>query len=90
MAATVKEAEQMMEASRRTGKSISIGYRLHFDPYHQEMIRIVREQVFGKLTGIDSSFSFVPPKAVWRLSKENQEAVHWWMWASIVYRPRVI
>jgi len=71
MAATVEEAAQMMDATRRTGKSISIGYRLHFDPYHQEMIRIVRDQVFGKLTGIDCSFSFVPPKAVWRLSKED-------------------
>jgi len=71
MAATVKEAEQMMDAARKTGKTISIGYRLHFDPYHQEMIRIVKEQVFGNLTGIDCSFSFVPPKAAWRLSKEK-------------------
>jgi len=70
MASTVEEAEQMMEASRRTGKSISIGYRLHFDPYHQEMIRLVREKVFGNLTGIDCSFSFIPPEAVWRLNKE--------------------
>lgn len=70
MAATLKEAEQMMDAARRTGKTISIGYRLHFDPYHQEMIRLVREQIFGKLTGIECSFSFIPPKAVWRLSKE--------------------
>jgi len=70
MAATVKEAEQMMDAARRTGKTISIGYRLHFDPYHREMIRLVREQVFGRLTGIECSFSFIPPKAVWRLSKE--------------------
>lgn len=71
MAATLKEAEQMMDATRRTGKTLSIGYRLHFDPYHQEMIRLVREQVFGKLTGIDCSFSFIPPKAVWRLSKDE-------------------
>ena len=70
MAATVKEAEQMMDASRKSGKTLSIGYRLHFDPYHQELIRLVREQVFGKLTGIECSFSFIPPKAVWRLSKE--------------------
>jgi len=71
MAATVKEAEQMMDAARRTGKTISIGYRLHFDPYHREMTRLVREQVFGKLTGIECAFSFIPPKAVWRLSKED-------------------
>jgi len=70
MASTVKEAEQMMEAARRTGKTISIGYRLHFDPYHQEMIRIVKQKEFGSLQRIDCSFSFVPPKAVWRLNKE--------------------
>lgn len=70
MAATVAEAEQMMAASMRTGKSISIGYRLHFDPYHQEMIRLFKEQVVGKPLSIECSFSFIPPKNVWRLSKE--------------------
>ncbi len=71
MASSVEEAEKMMEAAERTGKTISIGYRLHFDPYHLEMIRMAREQPFGKITGIDCSFSFIPPRAVWRLSKEQ-------------------
>ena len=53
MASTVEEAEQMIAAAERTGKSISIGYRLHFDPYHQEMIRMVQEQTLGKVTRID-------------------------------------
>ncbi len=70
MAATVKEAEQMMDASIRTGKTISIGYRLHFDPYHQEMIRLYKEQVLGKPRSIECSFSFIPPKNVWRLRKD--------------------
>ena len=59
MASTVEEAEQMMAVAERTGKTISIGYRLHFDPYHREMIRMVQEQTLGKVTRIDCSFSFV-------------------------------
>lgn len=70
MAATIAEAEQMIAASKRTGKSISIGYRLHFDPYHHEMIRLYKDQVLGKPLSIECSFSFIPPKNVWRLSKE--------------------
>jgi predicted dehydrogenase len=70
MASTVAEAEQMMAAAKRTGKTISIGYRLHFDPYHNEMIRLVKDKVLGKVKSIDCSFSFIPPKNVWRLSKE--------------------
>lgn len=71
MASSVIEAAQMIAAAERTGKTISIGYRLHFDPYHLELIRMVREKQFAKLTGIDCAFSFVPPKAVWRLSKKQ-------------------
>jgi predicted dehydrogenase len=71
MASTVEEAEQMMAVAERTGKTISIGYRLHFDPYHREMIRMAQEQAMGKVTRIECSFSFVPPKSVWRLSKEQ-------------------
>lgn len=69
MASSVQEARRMIGASNRTGKTISIGYRLHFDPYHHEMIRLYKEQVLGKPLSIECSFSFIPPKNVWRLSK---------------------
>lgn len=71
MSATTDEAVAMMQAAKKAGKTISIGYRLHFDPYHKEMIRMATEQEFGKLTGINCSFSFIPPAAVWRLSKKE-------------------
>ena len=37
MAVTVDEADKMLEACRKAGKFLSIGYRLHYDPYHDEI-----------------------------------------------------
>lgn len=34
MAITVEECDRMIEACREAGKSLSIGYRLHFEPYN--------------------------------------------------------
>ena len=70
MAVTVDEADKMLEACRKAGKFLSIGYRLHYDPYHDEIRKYGREKTFGELKKITSSFSFVAPKGIWRLDKK--------------------
>ncbi len=49
MAITVEECDKMIAACKDAGKMLSIGYRLHFEPYNQEMMRLGTKKVFGKI-----------------------------------------
>lgn len=70
MGLTVSECDAMIAAAERTGKNLSIGYRLHYDAYHAEMIRLIKEKVFGELVSIETTFGIVPQKGEWRLNKK--------------------
>jgi len=71
MAISTKDCEEMIEACRKAGKKLSIGYRLHFEPYNLEMMRLGQQKVYGKLLKVDCANGFVyggDPNA-WRLKK---------------------
>lgn len=71
MAMNTQECRDMIAACKQAGRMLSIGYRLHFDPYHQEIMRLGQKQVFGKLTAFEAANGFVwgsDPNA-WRLKK---------------------
>jgi predicted dehydrogenase len=70
MALLVEECDVMIAAAEKAGKNLSIGYRLHFDPYNMEMVRLAKENVYGKIKSIDTAFGILPPKGVWRLDKK--------------------
>lgn len=70
MAITVQECDQMLAACKKAGKLLSIGYRLHFDPYHLEMIKLVKEKAYGDLRNLTAGFGFNAPKGIWRLDKK--------------------
>jgi predicted dehydrogenase len=70
MAVTVADCDKMIAASKKAGKHLSIGYRLHFDPYNLEMVRLGKEKVYGEIKKISAAFSFVAPKEIWRLDKK--------------------
>jgi predicted dehydrogenase len=70
MSVSVAEAEQMIAACKKAGKQLAIGYRLHFDPYNLEMVRLSREKVFGKVKLVESSDGFTAGDPnQWRLKK---------------------
>ena len=69
MAITVEDCDRMIEACNKANVRLSIGYRLHFDPFHQEMIRLANEKVFGERTDLSSSFGFKASAGIWRLNK---------------------
>jgi len=69
MAVSTQECDEMLAACKAAGKTLSIGYRLHFDPYHLEIKRLGQQKVLGEISKINSSFSFVAPKGIWRLDK---------------------
>lgn len=67
---TAAEAEAAMAACRAAKVKLSIGYRLHFDPYHQELMRMAKDREFGGFTQGRGSFSFTMGRKVWRADKK--------------------
>ncbi len=70
MALSVAECDEMIAAAKKTNRFLSIGYRLHFDPYHLELKRLAKEKVYGTIKEIDTAFSMTLKKGEWRLDKE--------------------
>ena len=65
------EAEEMIKASKRANKELYVGYRLHYEPNHQETIRLCRDQAFGKIKHFEGGFGFrLTKQNVWRLKKQ--------------------
>jgi predicted dehydrogenase len=70
MAMNVKECDDMIAACNKAGRMLSIGYRLHFDPYHLEMARLGTKKVYGKVNKMSAGFGFVAGDPnQWRLKK---------------------
>ncbi len=64
------ECEEMIQACEKEGVSLNVGYRLHFDPNHQEIIRLANEKPFGEVAYVQSEFSFqIGDPTQWRLKK---------------------
>jgi predicted dehydrogenase len=68
MALTVEDCDRMIAACREAGKQLSIGYRLHFEPHNQEMMRIGKEKPFGKLLRIKAENGMKEVQG-WRVEK---------------------
>ncbi|MCK8493936.1 Gfo/Idh/MocA family oxidoreductase [Spirosoma sp. RP8] len=52
MALTSDECQKMIDACKKANKKLSVGYRLHFEPHNQEMMRLGQKEVFGKVNKI--------------------------------------
>jgi predicted dehydrogenase len=70
MAISVKEAESMIAACKAAGVSLSIGYRMHFEPHTQEIMRLTRDKVYGDVVFVQTGFGFrIGDPTQWRLRK---------------------
>jgi predicted dehydrogenase len=69
MALSVADCDEMIDACRKAGKMLSIGYRLHFEPHNQEMMRLGRDEVFGKIKSVQAEDGMKDVKG-WRLDKD--------------------
>jgi predicted dehydrogenase len=70
MAITVADCDKMIAACKQAEKMLSIGYRLHFEPYNLEMARLGQQKVYGEIKKLTAEFGFNAPKGIWRLDKE--------------------
>lgn len=69
LANTIEECDEMIMACNDAGVQLSVGYRLHFDPFNLEMMRLAREKAFGAVKRISASHGLSSAKG-WRLDKE--------------------
>jgi predicted dehydrogenase len=70
MSVSVKEAEEMIAACQAAKVKLYIGYRLHFEPYTQELIRMRTAGELGKIMAITSHLGFkIGDPTQWRLKK---------------------
>lgn len=71
MAMNTKECDDIMNACKENNVKLSVGYRLHSEPYTQEVKRLVKEKTFGEVQYITAEaayFSNSHPEQ-WRLNK---------------------
>lgn len=71
MALTVEDCDKMIAACKKAKKSLSIGYRLHFEPYNLEMQRLGQQKIYGDIKNIKAGFAFnIGDPTQWRLKKD--------------------
>lgn len=72
MAVSVAECEAIIDACAKAGVNLSVGYRLHSEPYTQEIKRMVAEKTFGEVKYISADAAYISSgnPEQWRLNKE--------------------
>jgi len=70
MAVSVAECDRMIAACKQAKVKLGLGYRLHYDPFHKEMVRLSSEKELGPFTKLTGNFSFVMREHEWRIEKQ--------------------
>ncbi len=70
MAINAKQGQEMVDACKKAGVKLLVGYRMHFEPHTLEVIRMRKDDEFGQITFFQGLSGFVigDPKQ-WRLNK---------------------
>lgn len=70
MSVNVREAEEMIAACQTANVKLLIGYRLHFEPFTRELIRMRKEGELGKMLFVNTTMGFkIGDPTQWRLNK---------------------
>jgi predicted dehydrogenase len=70
MALNAGECMDMIAACKQANRMLSIGYRLHFEPHHIEVMRLGQKEIYGKLKSLEAANGFTwGNKPTWRLKK---------------------
>ena len=67
---TVKACEDMIDACKENNVMLSIGYRLHFEPYNLKIAELTKEKTLGKVIKITAQHGMDIESNVWRLNKK--------------------
>ncbi|MEP7377107.1 MAG: Gfo/Idh/MocA family oxidoreductase [Chitinophagaceae bacterium] len=70
MAITASDCQEMIDACKKAGVQLAVGYRLHYEPYNLEIKRLGQEKVFGRIKLIEASLGYKSSDPnEWRLKK---------------------
>lgn len=70
MAITPQACQNMIDACKKANKQLAIGYRLHYEPFTKEVIRLGQEKVFGPIKFVEASDGFrIGDPTQWRMKK---------------------
>lgn len=67
MALNAGECRDMINACKKANVSLSIGYRLHYEPYTQRIMQMARENPYGPISMVNASAGF----------RMNRPTDHW-------------
>jgi glucose-fructose oxidoreductase len=70
MANTVADCDAIIAACKKAGVRLSVGYRVHFDPFHAELRRLARTKEFGLFMKMNGKFAFRMGTQQWRADKK--------------------
>jgi glucose-fructose oxidoreductase len=70
MATSVSDCDRMIAACKAAKVQLGIGYRLHYDLFRIELMRLAREQEFGPFMKMTGEFCFVMNQHQWRIEKK--------------------
>ena len=58
MAITEQDCQEMIDVCKEAGVQLAVGYRLHYEPNHIEIMRLGQEKVFGQVRLIEVSLGY--------------------------------
>ncbi len=72
MAVSVAECDAIIAACKQAGVKLSVGYRLHSEPYTQEVMRIVKDKTYGEVRYVsaDAAYNSRGNPNQWRLDRK--------------------
>src|SRR5215470_8312219 len=70
MATSVADCDRMIDTCKKAKVQLGIGYRMHYDLFRKELMRIVQSQEFGPFMKMSGNFSFVMNQHQWRIEKK--------------------
>src|SRR5437763_9231898 len=70
MAPSVADCDRMIAACKAAKVKLAIGYRLHYDLSHQELMRLARAPDFGPIMKMTGDRGFVFGERAWRIDKK--------------------
>lgn len=72
MALNASECREMIEACKKANVFLSIGYRLHYEPYTQRIMQMAKEKPYGPIHTVHTSagFRYSNPNNNWRTEKQ--------------------
>jgi predicted dehydrogenase len=66
-----ERAQKIVDACKKAGVQLGVGYRLQFEANNQECVRLAREKVLGDVKIIDANFGFaIGDPTQWRLKRD--------------------